>query len=81
MAIADPITLVQPYTTEFMRWASDLTEQLALYNPQDPVNVDFWRAWAESIVDIPEIAELGAETPALFATWQDWAASLQQVLS
>jgi hypothetical protein len=81
MALTDPLNLVQPYTTPFLRWASDLTEQLASYNPPSPVDEDSWRPWAEAIAGLPEISELGAQNPALFGSWQDWAASLQQALS
>jgi hypothetical protein len=74
------LNMVDPYSTEFGRWAADLTEQLASYNPPSPVSEDEWRGWARAIVDLPEIAELGVQNPALFASWQDWASTLLQVL-
>jgi hypothetical protein len=74
------LILVDPYTTPFDRWASDLTEQLAGYNAPAPAGEPAWEWWAEMIVGLPTVAELGAPAPRQFARWQDWAARLLQTI-
>ncbi len=67
---------VDPYTTPFDRWASDMTEQLSGYNAPAPAGEAAWERWAEIIVGLPPVVELGAPEPRQFARWQDWAARL-----
>lgn len=69
-----------PYTTPFERWAADLTEQLASYNPPSPVDEGSWIVWAEQLCALPALDELGMPDPRGFSSWRDWAAALSQVL-
>lgn len=75
------IVPVNPMNTEFMRWASDLTEQLSSYNVPNPVSEDLWTVWASFICALPVIAELGVQNPSTFGSWREWASRLIQAIS
>lgn len=81
MALADEIELCNPFWTPWQIWAADLCEQLSSYNAPRPRDEADWATWAADVCALPEIAELGVQTPEKFAGWREWGAALLQVIA
>jgi hypothetical protein len=69
---------VDPNTTEFARWAADLCDQLASYNPPLPGPEAAWVSWAERICSLPPFESSGVPTPGEFSDWRAWGAVFLQ---
>jgi len=70
---------VDPYTTPFERWAAELCEQLASYNPPYPGPEAAWVSWAEQLSALPALSTLATPLPRSFSSWRVWGAALMQV--
>lgn len=76
---ASLLTFVDSYTTSFERWAAELCEQLASYNPPYPGPEAAWVSWAEQLCSLQALSTLATPLPRSFSSWRDWGAALMQV--
>lgn len=70
-----------PGTTDFDRWACELTAQLSSYNVPNPWTEDLWVPWALRVGEVDVIAELGVADPRTFADWRGWGRALLSALT
>lgn len=73
------IEFVDPYSTSFERWAAELCEQLASYNPPYPGPEAAWVSWAEQLCGLSALSALAIPLPKTFPSWRAWGAALMQV--
>lgn len=69
-----------PYTTDFPRWADEITRQDATF----PFNAgeDEWREWASRIVLLADGIETSTlPNPYEVSDWREWGAGLKKVIS
>lgn len=63
----------EPKNIDFLRWASVVTEELALYNIAIPVSEDAWAPWALRVCNVLNLEEEGLPSPVGFDNWRAWA--------
>lgn len=72
------LIVVDPNQTDFERWAADLCNQLASYNPPLPGPEAEWVSWAERICSLPPLESIGVPTPSEFSGWRSWSVAFLQ---
>ncbi len=65
---------IDPRFLDVLRWTAETGRQLAQFGTIPKLsNEDEWPRWANYVIDIPELASVGAPRPENFKSWDDWA--------
>lgn len=73
--------MIDPRGLTVHRWCDLTAQNLAQYGNVPVLLSDGdWRLWAETVINIPQVAQLCPPDPRLFPDWGEWAARFVEVV-